>query len=284
MLENFETLEALDKYETMSSAGTAMRISQSAVSKRIAALEQYLNRKLITRDGRRVVLTESGKKLLEKIRPLLQELRHIASGDSEEEESQLRIILGISESILSSWGSAALKTTKKKYSTLEIIPHTHRSPVVIDRVRSGDYQFGICAGRCEKAPDLELVELGWEPFVIIRQKNYHGSDLMTIEEKSETWASIAKSCLDHGLDPTMRLESFAAATQLAMTGMLAALVPRGVANAFKVPKSILQPVGVKRPVVLVAGKSTLKRQDLRPIMEYFIMNLKEQLKELNNQD
>ena len=47
MIENLETLIALSKAGTMMEASTALRISQSAVSKRIAALERYYDLSLI---------------------------------------------------------------------------------------------------------------------------------------------------------------------------------------------------------------------------------------------
>ena len=60
MIENLETLIALSKAGTMIEASTALRISQSSVSKRIAALERYYDRDLIERHGRLVVLTHHG--------------------------------------------------------------------------------------------------------------------------------------------------------------------------------------------------------------------------------
>jgi DNA-binding transcriptional LysR family regulator len=47
MVENLETLLALARAGTMIEASTELRISLSAVSKRIAALEKYYNRPLI---------------------------------------------------------------------------------------------------------------------------------------------------------------------------------------------------------------------------------------------
>ena len=67
MIENLETLIALSKAGTMMEASTALRISQSAVSKRIAALERYYDRDLIERHGRRVVLTHHGTRLVERV-------------------------------------------------------------------------------------------------------------------------------------------------------------------------------------------------------------------------
>ena len=72
MIENLETLVTLSKTGTMMEASTAMRISQSAVSKRIAALERYYDRELIERHGRRVVLTHHGTRLVERVTPCCQ--------------------------------------------------------------------------------------------------------------------------------------------------------------------------------------------------------------------
>ncbi|MDA9366865.1 LysR family transcriptional regulator, partial [Pseudomonadales bacterium] len=75
MIENLETLLALSRTGTMLEAATDLRVSQSAVSKRIATLEKYYDRKLIQKKGRRVELTQHGKQLVDKIAPVLSGLR-----------------------------------------------------------------------------------------------------------------------------------------------------------------------------------------------------------------
>ena len=102
MIENLETLVALSKVGTMMEASTELRISQSAVSKRIATLERYYDRELIERHGRRVVLTHHGTRLVERVTPLLSELRSVFLEDNALRKG--RIIVGVSEAILSSWG------------------------------------------------------------------------------------------------------------------------------------------------------------------------------------
>ena len=105
MIENLETLVALSKAGTMMEASTALRISQSAVSKRIASLERYYDRELIERHGRRVVLTHHGTRLVERVTPLLSELRSVFLEDNALRKG--KIILGVSEAILASWGSVS---------------------------------------------------------------------------------------------------------------------------------------------------------------------------------
>ena len=73
MIENLETLLTLARTGTMMEASTELRITQSAVSKRISSLERYYSRKLIQKKGRRVELTQHGQRLVDKVTPLLSE-------------------------------------------------------------------------------------------------------------------------------------------------------------------------------------------------------------------
>ena len=96
-------LVTLSKTGTMMETATVLKVSQSAVSKRIAALERYYDRTLIERHGRRVVLTHHGTRLVEKVSPLISELRDVFLTDNALRKG--KIILGVSEAILCSWGS-----------------------------------------------------------------------------------------------------------------------------------------------------------------------------------
>ena len=51
MIENMETLLVLSRTGTMMEASTELRVSQSAVSKRIAALEKYYDKNLTKKVG-----------------------------------------------------------------------------------------------------------------------------------------------------------------------------------------------------------------------------------------
>ena len=70
MFANLEALAALAKEGTMSRAALVLKISQSAVSKRIHSLEDELGRTLLEARGRRVHLTPFACRLLETSQPL----------------------------------------------------------------------------------------------------------------------------------------------------------------------------------------------------------------------
>lgn len=101
MLEGIDALTALARFGTVSEAAVRLRLTQSAVSKRIQALQRAVGVRLIERTGRRVRLTAPAVDLLERARPLVADLRALTS-PMHATSSEFSIALA--DSIASSWG------------------------------------------------------------------------------------------------------------------------------------------------------------------------------------
>ncbi len=267
MIENLETLITLSKTGTMMETSTVLKISQSAVSKRIAALERYYGRNLIERHGRRVVLTHHGTRLVEKVTPLISELRSVFLEDHALMTG--KIIMGVSEAILASWGPRLFAGVQAELPDVEFTFHAQRSPVVLDRLRSGEYMVGICTGSSDADTDLVSEVLRLEPMVIIpsglEPLDYTpGRDLgvITIESRSGAWASIEEDMGRLKIRRNTSLESFFSVAQMALAGFGHGLVPEGVARTLGAPSSSvvrLGHLGLNRPVRFVARKSMFSR-------------------------
>ena len=267
MIENLETLVTLSKTGTMMEAATVLKVSQSAVSKRIAALEQYYKRKLIERQGRRVVLTPEGIRLVERVTPLISELRSVFLEDNTLRRG--KIILGVSEAILASWGPRLFAEVRREMPELEYSFHAQRSPVVLDRIRSGEYMVGICTGFPNAETDLQSEIIRLEPMVIlpsggepIAYRIGEELDVITIESRSGAWASIEDDMRRLRLKRVVSLESFFSVAQMALAGFGHGLVPLGVARtlgAAELPLIRLDGEGLNRPVRFVARKSMFSR-------------------------
>ena len=264
MIENLETLLALSRTGTMMEASTDLRISQSAVSKRIANLEKYYDRKLIQKKGRRVELTQHGQRLVDKISPILSEIRdmfidEVASGRGE-------LVIGVSDAILSSWGPRVFFRTKIEMPEVRFVFHTHRTPVVLDRIRSGEFMVGVCTGSDALDTDLQSEVLTHEPMVIIpsgcKKITFPGTGelgVITIEDYSGAWRSFKDEVQKLRIKREVSLESFFSVAQMAIAGFGHGMVPVGVARTLKVPEDCLINLGDKglsRPVRFVARKST----------------------------
>lgn len=269
MLDTLETLIALKKYKTMSAACHHLRISQSAVSKRIATLERDCNKKLITRTGRRVSLTEDAEVLLQKVSLHIGEIREALSFTPAKIERT--IILGISESILSSWGPSFLKHLLKSLD-IKIEYHCHRSPLVLEKVEAGIYDFGICAGHINKSRSVCSELLKYEDMVLVSNKTpkKEVSDLICIEESSATWKSIKGDLQKLKLAPFMRVESFFSIAQMAKSGLGTGLIPSGVADTIGFKKDFIKKLKLKRPIQIIFKKSKLEDPLLKTLLQKMI--------------
>lgn len=276
MIENLETLVVLSKTGTMMETATVLKISQSAVSKRIDALERYYDRSLIERHGRRVVLTHHGTRLVERVTPLISELRGVFLEDNALRKG--KIIMGVSEAILASWGPRLFAQVQDRMPEVEFTFHAQRSPVVLDRIRSGEYMLGICTGSPDADTDLLSEVIRLEPMVIVpaglRPIRYRVGDVLdviTIESRSGAWQSIEDDMRRLNLKRRVSLESFFSVAQMALAGFGHGLVPQGVALTLGVEPAALIPLhkaGLNRPVRFVARKSMFSQPLVQSFYRY----------------
>jgi DNA-binding transcriptional LysR family regulator len=267
----------------MLESSTELRISQSAVSKRIASLEKYYGKKLIQKKGRRVELTPSGQRLVDRITPILSELRELFFEEMGPGHGEL--IIGVSDAILSSWGPAVFHDIKLDMPDVNFRFHTHRTPVVLDRVRSGEFMLGVCTGSSDLETDLQSELIKVEPMVIIpsglkpiRFPEQGDLGVITIEDYSGAWRSFKDDVKRLRIRREVSLESFFSVAQMAIAGFGHGLVPIGVAETLNVPAACLINLGIKglnRPVRFVARKSTWSV----PIVASFYKSLVEKAKD-----
>jgi DNA-binding transcriptional LysR family regulator len=260
MLEGIAALAGLDRAGTVSEAAVSLRLTQSAVSKRIKALENELGYPLVEADGRRLRLTPRARTFLSKAGPLaarLEGLKRIRESAAAREFS-----IGVSDSIASSWGPRVLKRALAGAGEIALAIHVHRSLLILERLRLGRYELGLVTGRPHGA-GLVWSRLAEEPMVLVGAESRDPREprkILTIETASATWREIGGKVLGHdrlrGRDFVF-LESFAAAAQMAKEGFGQALVPLGTAAAlgFRASETAVLAPRVSRQVHLVSRKS-----------------------------
>jgi LysR family glycine cleavage system transcriptional activator len=73
-LETFRFFEAAARHLSFTEAAEEMHVTHGAVSQRIKRLEEHLGMSLFRRSGRRMLLTDEGRRLLERVRTAIGEL------------------------------------------------------------------------------------------------------------------------------------------------------------------------------------------------------------------
>jgi DNA-binding transcriptional LysR family regulator len=261
ILDGIEALATLERFGTVSEAATRLRLTQSAVSKRLQALQRSVGFRVVEPEGRRVRLTAEALGLLERARPLLAELRALASPGKAEVVSNFS--LALADSIAASWGPAVVAKALRTLGDVQVTLHAHRSVLLMESVRLGRYQVGLST-EAPTPPDVLHYPVTEEPLVYIHSnlgaKPGKAAPLITIEPGSATWRAVESQLRQHHPEmlkrPLVPVESFSAALQMVKAGFGDGLAPLGLALEMHLPqRSYRQLTGVSRRVSLVTRKT-----------------------------
>ncbi|NAW59513.1 MULTISPECIES: LysR family transcriptional regulator [unclassified Vibrio] len=269
LLEGIETLLVLSKEKTMSRTGSVLYISQSAVSKRIANLEQRLGKKLIEPSGRHIKLTADACALIDSIGPSFNELRGlIFDQQSLQDDSLLRI--DCSETLLAGYLGPALQRYMQTDRHLTLT--TNHTPRIIENVQSGKATIGFCAGHLPAHHGLLSFHLCDEPFMVVFHR-----PLTTIPEQlltndlinpanSYQRAALAKL----GVQPLMEMDSYTATAQLGLAGVAPALVPLSIIQALSIAPehcfSFAQLKPLYRPIHLCVRPKSYQSERVKTVI------------------
>jgi DNA-binding transcriptional LysR family regulator len=260
MWEELAALVALRREGSTARAATALRITQSAVSKRISALQARIGVPVVERRGRGLILTPAGEELVVELEPRLQALRELVE---RHRQDRRRLRLGCAESLLAGQLPAALVRASAAAS-LELELHAHRGAVVLERVRAGSLELGISVD--PQVDDLDLAILVEEPMALV-PAHAPLDQAWTIETASLTWAALERPLARHypQLAITGRLESFVPLIRLAEAGLAPALVPAGLACSLGVAARPLPPL--HRRIALFGRRRAMERPEVQRLTQ-----------------
>lgn len=272
LLEGLETLCLLASEGTMAKVASRLYISQSAVSKRIAQLEQRLGKKLVEPDGRQIRLTPQAQELLARVAPSLAEMKGVLA-DSQTLTDLTPLPVACSETLLAGY------LARFMHDYLRQDPHlalsTHHTPVILARVRSGDALLGICAGRLPPGHGLEASLLLEEPFYLVEGDQRQGENadqglrkILTMDLDNPSNRYLREPLAALGLIPAMELDSYLALIELAKAGIGPVLLPAGLLALVGAQGSLARHLaGLARPLHLVYRPNSLKRARIAQLVQ-----------------
>jgi len=276
MLEGIDALIALERFGTVSEAAVRLRLTQSALSKRLQALQRLVGVTLVEREGRRVRITGPGLEFLERARPLVADLRNLTSPI---QDGRAALSMALADSIAASWGPAVIKRALEGIDGLTIALHAHRSVLVLESVRLGRYHIGLSTD-APAARDLVHHPVIDEPIVLVHaglgRSVVPGLPLISIESGSATWRAIEPQLRSRQRELLARallpVETFSAALQMVKAGFGDGLVPLGLALEAALPPSSYRVVrGVRRQISLVTRKTVHQLQGYRRLRERLVV-------------
>lgn len=165
---SLRTFIAAAELESFSLAAEQLYLTQPAVSKRIAALEQELGARLFDRIGRHVNLTEAGRALIERARLILREME-----DSRRLISNLagqvagRLSIGTSHHIGLHRLPPILRRFNTDYPQVELDLHFMDSEAACRAVLAGELELGIVTLPPEPLSGLDTEVIWPDPLALV---------------------------------------------------------------------------------------------------------------------
>ncbi|WHZ05686.1 LysR family transcriptional regulator [Neobacillus sp. YX16] len=239
-IRHFVTFKKVIETGSFTQAAENLGYTQSTVTSHIQALEEHLGGPLFDRMGRKVGLTDIGKKLLPYTQEILDTYEKIESITSEEKDIRGTIKIAAPESLTVYRLEPILREYRKKF------PHVS---IRLSNATCGDNKKAILNGSADIAfvmlprfedSDLVILPLINEPIVLVGSpdcslnslaKSYENqklSECLITNEKEASYRRIFEEFLrDRGIEPSniMELWSIEAIKRSVMSGLGIAYLP-----------------------------------------------------------
>lgn len=135
---------AVARYQSFSKASERLFVTQPAISKRVASLEQELDTQLFNRVARQISLTEAGKQLLPKAQELVnqaEDMQRFASNLNDEVAGRLSI--AVSHHVGLHRLPPILKQFNQRYPKVELDIRFEESDQAFNEVEQGNIEYAI---------------------------------------------------------------------------------------------------------------------------------------------
>lgn len=224
--------------KSMSRAAEKLFITQSAMSSRIAALEEELGTLLLDRRDRQIRLTVAGSRFLVYAERLLAMQREIKSEMGSATARALSLRLGAIESVLHSWLIEWVQHMRQTQPGFELELTVETTPVLVEQVRRGTLDLAFAALpaagdglRSRALPPMEMVFVGHRD---LHRKRRHALadlaalELLTFQRGSQPHVALLDLFRRAGLEPPRvhTISSISAMVQLVEGGFGVATLPR----------------------------------------------------------
>lgn len=213
-LEQLRIFVAVAECEHVTRAAEKLRLTQSAVSAAISALESRYNVSLFDRVGRRIELNEAGRMFLGEARAVLA--RAAAAELSLSEMSGLKrgtLSVHASQTIASYWLSPRLVAFRQAYPQIEVKLAVGNTAQTAKAIIDGSAELGFVEGRIEDAAlqqstidqDRLTVVVGadhpWAKKKSLTRKDLLDGDWVLRESGSGTRSEFEAALASEGVTP-----------------------------------------------------------------------------------
>lgn len=244
-LLELETFLTVIDCGSFNAAAAKLHISQPAVTHRIQRLEAILHTRLLTRTTRRMEPTDAGRKLYEKARLALQDLRTLLDDfQAEAQEAQRRVVVAASPIIAAQSLPSIIQSFTRRYTTADVHIRDMQHDEILVALQNGEADLGVVAFEGDPAM-FRFEPLGEDEMVVVVPEEHPLAEaasatlaclsqypLLLLQQYDRIQNQIAEAMLAQGLTCRFAPRLTNLTTLLAMldAGHGVALLPRSMAQ------------------------------------------------------
>jgi DNA-binding transcriptional LysR family regulator len=224
--------------KSISRAADKLFLTQSAMSSRIATLEDELGVLLLDRRDKQFKLTAAGARFLVYAHKLLELQREVKAEMGSGAPMAVAMRMGAIESVLHSWLIPWLEKLRSEQPGLELELTVETTPLLTEQVQRGtlDLAFAVLPASAEGVRNhalapMEMAFVGHPE--LHRQRKYRldelaDMELLTFQKGSQPHVTLLDLFRQHQLEPKRvhAISSISAMVQLVQGGFGVALLPR----------------------------------------------------------
>jgi DNA-binding transcriptional LysR family regulator len=228
--------------KSVSRAAEKLYLTQSAMSSRIATLEEELGVLLLDRAGKQFKLTGAGARFLVYAEKLLELQREVKQEMGSGQPMAVSMRIGAIESVLHSWLIPWLEKLRADHPGLELELTVETTPILVDLIQRGtlDLVFAVLPAssegvRNQALPAMEMAFVGHPD--LHKKRNYRLEDLaemelLTFQKGSQPHVTLLDLFRVQRLEPKKvhAISSISAMVQLVQGGFGIALLPRAAVD------------------------------------------------------
>ncbi len=283
------------KMKSFTKAAKELRISQPAISKMVANLENQIGKTLFHRINRKPVLTQTGEYFYHFSKELFSKMDQLEDYIKDQSNTSIGTIrLGASDNLINYKLPKIIHRFEKKYPLINFQIYSGTSEAIQDQIKNGSIDFGIFYTLpIENELKLYSIETISEvEFVLVAPKDcsIHKFDIKKLEQELTYVGSRPNDYLKTypalkmyqklGLNPKKFIQTNLqeAHKRFVIEGIGWSLLPIHMVEDemnLKKIKRIITPIKLFNPIYLVC----LKNSHLNSISKYFIDHLKNSFKQ-----
>ncbi|KQN49810.1 LysR family transcriptional regulator [Serratia sp. Leaf50] len=166
-LKQLKVFIAVARYGSFSRTGEVIGLGQSAISHSIKELESEMGVRLLDRTTREVALTDAGRRLANRVEPLLDEL-HAMLLDTRSfgTEQNGRVRIASSQTISAHLMPQCIASGGDLFPDIQILLRDQSQQLVLNSVRNAEVDFGIVIDPGNNT-DLDTEVILHEPFLLL---------------------------------------------------------------------------------------------------------------------